>query len=159
MLVIRHHPGRTWRGTSFRKTHKLFPCLERSVEGAAVWRERVEENSDVLFTTLVKPVPWSALEMEITGSGARSSSPLTTVEWRPHPSFQLRRNWGASQQIGAPMGRSPASAPVGTLLPLQLLQLDHLICTISTLLYPVLFSMVCTEGFSTLIDQHKCSYI
>lgn len=57
MLVLRPHPGRTWNSTLFRKKYKPFPRLERSVEGAAAWGGRGEENSDVLFTTLVKPVP------------------------------------------------------------------------------------------------------
>lgn len=81
--------------------------------------------------------------------GMKASSIFPVWEEMGEPPNRLELPWEGPQH--QPQYVSPH--------PLQLLQLDHLICTSSTLLYPVLFSMVCTEGFSTLSDQHKCSYI
>lgn len=94
------------------------------------------------------------------GLRGSSSSSLISVEPRPHhPSFSLQKRMGL-QGIGEPpnrWGKVTHISPQG--LPLWPLQPACLIFTISTVLYPVLFSTICPGRFSSLLDQHKCSYM
>lgn len=161
MLVIYHHPGKTWKGTSFSKKYTPFPYVECSVEGASpLGRKQVEGNPEVLYTVLMKPVPRSALEMEIMGSGAQVPAPLSL--WNQGLIIHLsafKKGW-ASKELGSlPTGGGKVThiSPQG--LPVWCLQPACLIFTISTVLYPVLFSTVCPGRFSSLLDQHKCSYM
>lgn len=99
--MIHHPPGKTWKGTSFRQKYKPYPCLECSVEGASrLGRKRVEGDSDVLHTGEAKPIPWSALGMEITGWEAQAPALLTLWnEGLLHlPAFKKGR---ASKDLGS----------------------------------------------------------